>query len=155
MPGSEFRILPSLPWEYKKYRTILPNKLGIYMTKGWKLIASLHYNVIAGENQVIEATRFLIGKGLKASKDRGSSYSPSIISLPSPKDPKGVIEPQVIERKDSDLADAFGKAMTELMDLEQDDLHKPESIEAETETDTFKQAMDELLDARSSEPHER
>jgi hypothetical protein len=126
MPGSEFRILPSLPLEYKKYRTIFPGKLGAYMTKGWQLVASLNYNVVIGEGSVGEVTRFLIGKDPKQVVGRGPLPQ---LSFPQPEptgDPK-----DLIEEDDQSIE-------------EEDEEEEVEDEEEEVEDDV-KRDMDELL----------
>lgn len=134
MPGTEFRILPSLPLEFKKYRTILPNKLGTYMTKGWQLIASVNYVALVGDSAV-EVTRFLIGKEPKSVAIR---HPLPHLSFPQPEesgDPKGVIEEEPsAESEEEEDAEEEGEEDEEEDEEEADDV-----------ADDVKRDMDELL----------
>jgi len=64
MPGSEFRLLPRLPLEYKTYKLISPGNLGKAMTQGWVPVASVNYETVVEKAQFSQ-TRFLIAKGMK------------------------------------------------------------------------------------------
>jgi hypothetical protein len=66
MPGSEFRLLPLLPVEFNKYRTIMPWKLGAAMSSGWVPVAALnYYKTVKGTS--FQETRYLVGKDPKNS----------------------------------------------------------------------------------------
>lgn len=70
MPGSEFRLLPRLPLEYKTYKLINPTKLGRAMTDGWTPVAAVNYTELK-DDQCMAATRFLIGKDLRVGTKAG------------------------------------------------------------------------------------
>jgi hypothetical protein len=81
MPGSEFRLLPRLPLEYKTYKLINPTKLGRAMTDGWVPVAAINYTELSDDQTVIAATRFLIGKELRSGMKAGPT---PILMFPQP-----------------------------------------------------------------------
>lgn len=80
MPSSEFRLLPRLPIEFKKYKVVSPQKLGRMLTLGYTTVAVLSYDVMLGNGSVVHQTRFLLGKGTRSKVSL--KYPPPELHLP-------------------------------------------------------------------------
>lgn len=154
MPGSEFRLLPRLPLEYKTYKLISPGKLGQAMTKGWVPVASVNYTEVRGEIGV-PATRFLIGKGMKTGVQAAPGAGPTPVLMFSQPGAAGEDEEPANTTQVQQLLDRMaGMSKAEILalheELQQQQTFEAEDEEAEDdegdfETAEVRDAMDELL----------
>lgn len=94
MPGSEFRLLPRLPLEYKTYKLINPTKLGRAMTDGWTPVAAVNYTEL-NNDQCFAVTRFLIGKDLRGAAKAGPT---PIVMFPQPDDGEDIENTEQVQQ---------------------------------------------------------
>jgi hypothetical protein len=148
MSGSEFRLLPRLPLEYKTYKLIVPTKLGRAMTAGWTPVAAVNYTEL-GDDQVIAATRFLIGKDLRTASKAGPT---PVLMYQQPEDED---DGQAASSAVQQMLDRIAlMSQEELLTLhaelqQQHEAHLDE--EDDEEVDEVQNAMSELLGDDGSE----
>lgn len=155
MPGSEFRLLPRLPLEYKTYKIISPATIGKAMTEGWIPVAAINYEERV-KDQSFLTTRFLIGKEMRAGAQamRGAGPTP-IIMFPQPEsdeepetttqvqqllDRLAQMSPEEVLALHAELQQQQKAQKEDLGDLDEDE------DEDEGEMAEVSAAMDELLD---------
>jgi len=99
MPGSEFRMLPRLPLDFKKYRLVRPSVLGKALTQGWTPVASVNYqDYIEGAGAVLR-TKFLIAKEPKEPQAARSSGPLPVLMFPQPEG-EGTPDAQTVDPED-------------------------------------------------------
>jgi hypothetical protein len=144
MPGSEFRLLPMLPLEYKQYKVCKPRRVGSAMTKGWTPVASINFTDHIEGVGFMDATLFLIGKDLKEAVEipRGRA----IIAGP-PELSHGPHGPEIGFQQPGDEFD-LPPSIPEAPAVEEPSEEEPPPVEAQpdSEVDEVRREMDELLD---------
>lgn len=154
MPGSEFRVLPRMPLEFKKYKLVKAGVLGKAMTQGWTPVASVNYqSIVEGQGCVLE-TRFLIAKEPKTEQAaRGSGPMP-VLMFPQPEDDAPAGDPE--DHVKHVLDQIARMSQEEVLELHQElqakranSEHTPDLSDEDDEddegVDEVSQAMGELL----------
>jgi hypothetical protein len=164
MPGSEFRVLPRLPLEYKLYKLISPSALGTAMTKGWVPVASVKYEEHSGGSSFL-ATQFLIAKGPRKVMSAHSAGPTPILMFPQPDaegaeknttqvqqflDRLALMSPQEVLALHAELK-AGGQTSEEPSEEPAEEDGEEESAEDGESTDEVSAAMEELLGDDGSE----
>lgn len=145
MPGSEFRLLPRLPLEFKTYRVINPADIGKALTKGWLPVAVINFEEYKENVGQLTQTQFLVGKGMKAGTHAAPSAGPTPVLMFQPQDVEEELDntPQVQQLLDR-IALMSPEEVLELhKEIQQ---QKASPVDDEDDLDEVREAMDELLD---------
>jgi hypothetical protein len=151
MPGSEFRLLPRLPLEFRTYKIVSPGKLGVALTRGWTPVASVNFEH-AEKDRAFKLTRFLIGKGVKRKAKRPRGPTP-VIMFPPP-EPEPDPSPHAQDAVNELLTKIAHMSPKEVLAFHQEvrvvrglvDIQESKDVEPPS-ADVVKEAMDELTEA--------